>query len=88
MRPFVASIWTVASDALVTSPSPVDQLVFVGSSAILSFVILQIMFRLRSVKTSDWPMRRLLMAVTIFSILAFLSALHLLQYVIALKSEQ
>jgi len=74
--------------ALVMSPSPVDQLVFVVASGLLCFGVLQIMFRLRSVKTSDRAVRRLLMAVTIFAILAFLSALYLLQYVIALKSEQ
>lgn len=35
--------------AILSSPSPSDQVVFFGISGILSFVALQIMFRLRGI---------------------------------------
>ncbi len=74
--------------AFVASPSPYDQCMLVGISGILSFVALQIMFRPRIVKTSHRGIQNLLMALTIFSILAFVSAVHLFRLVIVLVSEQ
>jgi len=63
---------------LLSSPSPLDQIIFVLVATSASLIALQILFSLKMVKASSRPVQKLIMALALTSILALVSALELL----------